>query len=89
MYGFDYGKALKEIEHSGLKFTPYPQTKLINVEDKYGIIQSYYASTGTAVFRDSNHKYNAQRRTVRLMMCDEFIELCLDGDKIFDKYFSE
>ena len=84
---FDFNMSLEKFRDSGLKYTTYPQTKLINAEDYNGIIQSYYASTGTAVFRDSNNKYTQRRVTVREMPCDEFIRLCKDGGEIYDTYF--
>ena len=84
---FSFDTALEKISRSGLGYTTYPQTKLINVEDYNGIIQSYYASTGTAVFRDCNNKFKQRRVTVREMPCDRFIELCQDGGEIYDTYF--
>ena len=85
---FDFDVALNEFKISGLEYTTYPKTKLINAEDYNGIIQSYYASTGTAVFRDSNNKFKQRRVTVRNMPCTQFIKLCKDGGEIYDTYFT-
>ena len=67
---------LKIFEESGLKFVPYPQTYMVNAEDEDGVIQSYFTSTGTAVFRDGNDKYKSQKHTERDMPVDDFIALC-------------
>ena len=42
---------------AGLHYQSYPKTRLINVTDKFEVIQSFYTTTGTVVFRDSNNKY--------------------------------
>ena len=84
---FDFDAALYLFHKSSLKYVTYPQTKLINAEDYNGIIQSYYASTGTAIFRDSNNKYKQRRVTVRDMPCEQFIKLCADGGEIYETYF--
>jgi hypothetical protein len=84
---FDFDAALDLFHKSSLKYVTYPQTKLINAEDYNGIIQSYYASTGTAIFRDSNNKYKQRRVTVREMPCEQFIKLCADGGEIYETYF--
>lgn len=81
----DFDEIINIFDHSGLKYKAYPKTYLINAEDTFGVIQSYYASTHTAIFRDSNDKFNQQRKTVRDLPVDEFIELCKDGDKILDE----
>lgn len=53
-----------------------------------GVIQSYYASTGTAIFRDGNGR-NAKRVTVRNMPHEKFISLCRDNstEDIQEIYF--
>lgn len=84
---FNFDDALEKFHVSSLKYVTYPQTKLINAEDFNGIIQSYYASTGTAVFRDSNNKFKQRRVTVREMPCERFIELCINGGDIYEIYF--
>jgi hypothetical protein len=84
---------MKEFEQraldAGLNYRTYPSTGLINVTDNFGVIQSYYTTTNTAVFRDSNNRYNQQRKTIRDMNYEEFIGLCKDPDEILDKYFLE
>lgn len=71
---------------AGLHYQSYPKTRLINVTDKFEVIQSFYTTTGTAVFRDSNNKYKQQRKTVRDMDYAEFIRLCSNPDEILDNY---
>lgn len=76
---------LSALDDIDIAYTPYPQTRLINAEDCDGTTQSYYASTGTAIFRMSNDKYDKRRKTVRNMRIDDFIHFCTEcySDEIF------
>lgn len=74
---------------AGLQYQSYPKTRLINVIDKFGVTQSFYTSTGTVIFRDSNNKYNQQRKTLWDMDYAEFIRLCSNPDEILDNYLLE
>ena len=73
---------------AGLQVESYPKTYLINAHDCDDVIQSYYASTGTAIFRDGNGR-NAKRVTVRNMPHEKFISLCRDNstEDIQEIYF--
>lgn len=79
-----FAAVVSEVEKTGLSFKAYPETYLINVTDISGIVQSYYASTGTAIFRDSNNKYHSQKHTERGMQLNKFLELCNSEDDIMD-----
>lgn len=72
-----------------LHIKAYPNTFLINAQDCDGVWQSYYASTGTAIFRDGNDKYKSRRVTVRNMPLRRFMDLCKDNseDDIQEIYF--
>lgn len=87
MTSIEYNKTLSTFNSSNLAVSAYPQTMLINAEDCDGTVQSYYASTGTAIFRMSNDKFDKRRMTVRNMRPEKFIELCSDfySDEIFKK----
>lgn len=80
----EFAAAVSKVESAGLFCKVYPNNYLINVTDTDGIIQSYYASTGTAMFRDGNDKYKAQRHTERGMTLDRFIGLCKGDEDILD-----
>ena len=77
---------------AGLKVVSYPKTWLINATDSDGTVQSYYASTGTAIFRDGNDDryYRAKKKTFRDFPYDRFIALCVgDGDDDILDFFKE
>ena len=67
-----------------LPYKLYRDTYLINVTDVDGIIQSYYASTGTAVFRDGNDRFKSHRHTEKNMSIERFISLCKGEEDILD-----
>lgn len=72
---------------AGLHGKGYPKTGLINCKDSDGTIQSYYTTTGTAIFRDGNLRDSA-RVTVRNLPFDRFITLCIGKDAdILAEYF--
>ena len=74
----EYWTIVREFEDAGLTIQTFPQTYLINATDCDGVIQSYYASTGTAIFRDGNGKW-AKRNTQRDFPVKRFIALCKDN----------
>ena len=57
------------------------------VTDNNGIIQSYYASTGTAVFRNSNDRYNSKKHTEKNMSNRRFISFCTGEEDILTTFF--
>lgn len=69
---------------SGLPYQTYASTRMINMTDVDGIVQSYYASTGTAVFRDGNNKYRQKRVTVHDMPPADFVLFCKSVDDEHD-----
>lgn len=71
----------------GLSYKGYQQTKMINVEDEDGIIQSYYTTTGTAVFRDGNNKYKSHKHTERNIPFLRFLALCKGDEDILTTFF--
>ena len=83
----------KEIIHmfwkEDLRIKAFPDTRLINAQDCDGVWQSFYVSTGTAIFRDGNDKYKSRRVVVRNMPLQRFIDLCKDNseDDIQEIYF--
>lgn len=83
----NYDFCLQRANATGLPCQGYPQTKLINVADTDGVIQSYYASTGTAVFRDGNNKYKSHKHTERNMAFDRFLALCKGEEDILETFF--
>ena len=84
----EFNTVIQRVKDSGLKYKEYPNTYQVNVTDVDGTIQSYYASTGTAIFRDGNDKYNSQRHTERGMALDKFLKLCSGEEDILETYFS-
>lgn len=76
-----------QIRAVGLDFKVYPTTGLINVTDVDGVIQSYYTTTGTAVFRDGNDKYKSKKHTERNMAFGRFLALCKGDEDILETFF--
>lgn len=74
--------AQMKIAHAGLAFKAYPATYLINVTDVDGIVQSYYSSNGTAVFRDGNDAYKSRKHTEKNMPVERFVALCRGEEDI-------
>lgn len=60
-------------EGCGFYVEVHPKTWLTNVYDNNGIVQSYYASTGTAQFRVCDDYRECPPITVRDMRPKEFI----------------
>lgn len=79
-----FAAIVTEVKKTGLPYAVYPNTYLINVTDSCGVIHSYYASTGTAIFRDGNNKYHSQKHTEKGMLLSKFLELCKNVDDIMD-----
>ena len=80
-------KFILQVANSGLQYKVYPQTKMINVTDVDNVIQSYYTTTGTAVFRDGNDKYKSHRHTERDMPFERFLSLCKGDEDIIELFF--
>lgn len=75
------------VHFAGLPFQVYQDTYQLNVTDVDGVVQSYYASTGTAIFRDGNNKFTQKRKTVRNLPFEEFLALCTGEKDILATYF--
>ena len=75
------------VQFAGLPVQVYEKTYQLNVTDVDGVVQSYYASTGTAIFRDGNNRYTQKRKTVKNMPFDEFLALCTGEKDILETYF--
>lgn len=80
----DLEAVVRKVIDAGLSYKLYRDTYLINVTDVDGIVQSYYASTGTAIFRDGNDRYKSQKHTEKNMPLDRFISLCKGDEDILD-----
>ena len=78
---------IKKVEVSGLKYKVYPQTKMINVTDVDNVVQSYYCSTGTTIFRDGNDTYKSHKHIERDMSFDRFLSLCRGDEDIIETFF--
>lgn len=84
----NFEKMKEKFSESGLNFTPYSSNYMINAVDEDGIIQSYFTSTGTAIFRDGNDKYKSKKHTINFMSVNEFIALCKGtSDKDIMEFF--
>lgn len=83
----DYEYYLEMANVTGVPFKGYPQTKLINVTDVDGVIQSYYSTTGTAVFRDGNNKYKSHKHTEHNLTFERFLALCKGDEDILTTFF--
>lgn len=78
---------IERVAKSGLQYKVYPQTKMINVTDVDNVIQSYYTTTGTAVFRDGNDKFKSHRHTEHDMPFERFLSLCSGDEDIIELFF--
>lgn len=85
MDNYDY--CIEQLRNTNLRFVGYPQTKHINVTDVDNVVQSYYTTTGTAVFRDGNDKYKSAKHTERGMSLERFIALCKGEEDILETFF--
>lgn len=57
-----------------IAYVYYDNTGLVNAFDCRGVIQSFYVTTGTAMFRASNNKYEKRRETMRNWSISQFIK---------------
>lgn len=80
---------IEAVKATGLEYQAYPQTMLLNVTDVDGVIQSYYCSTRTAIFRDGNNKYKSKKHTERDMPFERFLSLCNGEEDILTTFFNE
>lgn len=85
----EFQKIIEKVKESGLNFKVYPNTYLINVTDYEGVVQSFYCSTGTAIFRDGNDRYKQNRHTEYDMKLERFIDLCSGKEDILEEFFSD
>lgn len=72
---------------AGLRVTPYPGTKMLNVTDVDGVVQSYYTTTGTAIFRDGPDRYKQNRHTEKDLPFERFLALCKGEEDILGTFF--
>lgn len=89
MNNAEFEKLEHLVKETGLKYKAYPNNYLINVTDVDGVIQSYYTSTGTAIFRDGNDIYISQKHTEHNMPLEHFLKLCSGELDILQTYFSK
>ena len=90
MNNTEFDLLVSKASQTGLPIKAYPNQWLINVMDSDGTIQSFYASTGTAIFRDGNNKYRSHKKTFRDFPYDRFLSLCKgDGDDDILDFFEE
>ena len=83
----EFAKIIEKVKATGLSYKEYPNNYLVNVTDTDGTIQSFYSSTGTAIFRDGNDKYNSQKHTEHDMSLDRFLRLCSGEEDILETFF--
>lgn len=88
MNNSEFNVLIDKVKASGLEFKSYPNNYLINVTDVDGVIQSFYSSTGTAIFRDGNNKYNSQKHTEYGMTFERFMSLCTGKEDILETFFN-
>ena len=84
----EFAQVIEKVKATGLPYKEYPNTYLINVTDTDGTIQSFYASTGTAVFRDGNDKFKSQKHSEYNMPLDRFLKLCSGEEDIITAFFN-
>lgn len=71
----EFGKVHDYLTRCGIDCRTYCKTFLVNCWDKNGVIQSYYASTQTAIFRKGNEKTD-EKRTVKDFPIQKFAYVC-------------
>lgn len=84
----DFNLMHEEALAASLPVKAFPSTYMLNVTDVNGIVQSYYASTGTAIFRDSNAKWGQKRHTEKDMPFERFLALCKGEEDIINTFFN-
>lgn len=77
-----------KVEDVGLKSKVYPNNGLINVTDVDGTIQSFYTTTGTAIFRDGNDPFSSHKHTEKDMPFERFLTLCKGDEDILETFFN-
>lgn len=78
---------MAHLELAGLQFKAYPSTYMLNVTDADGVVQSYYVTTGTAIFRDGNDRFKQHRHTEHDMPFERFLALCKGDEDILETFF--
>lgn len=76
-----------KVKTTGLEYKSYPNNYLINVTDTDGVVQSFYCSTGTAIFRDGNNRYKQNKHTEYDFSFDRFLDLCKGTEDILEAFF--
>lgn len=84
-----FNDMLKDVYLLNLEYKAYPKQYLINVTDVDDTIQSYYASTRTAIFRDGNDKYRSKKHIEHNFSWERFLKLCLGDEDIIEAFFTE
>lgn len=84
----DFDELYEAAKSIGLTVSAYPKNKLLNITDVDGVIQSYYTTTGTAIFRDGNDKFKSNKHTERDMPFKRFLALCKGDEDIIETFFS-
>ncbi len=77
----EFKELVGNFANCNLPYTVYPKNQLINVTDRNGVIHSYYAGTGTAMFRKENGE-KAQKKVIRNFKASYFGYYCMNPDKI-------
>lgn len=90
MNNAEFDQLIQMAHDAGLICKAYPAQWLLNITDPDGTVQSYYASTRTAIFRDGNDKYRSKKHTERNFPYGRFIALCIgEGDDDILDFFKE
>lgn len=84
-----YNHCLDMAIAADVAYIGYDRTKMVNVTDVDGTVQSFYTTTGTAVFRDGNDKYKSRRHTERNMTFERFLSLCKGDEDILTTFFND
>lgn len=71
----EFGKYSDYFNRCDLIHKDFPRQYMLNVWDANQVVQSYYASTQTAMFRKSNDE-KAEKRTVKDMPVQKFAYAC-------------
>ena len=85
----EFQDIVAQVKATGLEYKEYPNNYLINVTDVDGVVQSFYSSTGTAIFRDGNDKYKQKRHSEYNMTVERFLDLCNGKEDILEAFFSD
>ena len=77
----EFAEYARKMTLCGLRFTVYPTTFMLNVHDKNGIVQSYYASKSTAILRKGNEK-DAERKVIKDCPFNKYVIACLHPEYV-------